>query len=498
MIHRALVAGLLAAAGFGCERPRAPARHTLTPLANAATSDMTPKTQPPQEAEAISEAFSRTAGAIRPSVVRLDVELDRDPQRLAQHSDRLGAPQGPDDFFRRFFDFGDRLHPPEAVRGTGSGVLLDAEGRITTNSHVIRGARKITIVLSDGRRFEGKVVGSDPFTDVGVVQFVKRPDDLTVARQGDSSALKVGQWVLAVGSPLGLDQTVTAGIVSGLGQTGGRLRLSGERVRRYIQTDALINPGNSGGPLINLRAEVVGINSVINVGPGGSYGFAIPIQQVAEVTKAIVKDGRVRYAYLGVMIGDLADLPQEARAQIGKNLPDKGVIITNLTPGGPAAQAGLKPGDVITKIGGQPADNASQVVGYVSSQPIGQKVKFEFVRDGRPGSVEVKLGEMPDPDAAAGGEGKRLGIALQTLTEPLARSLGLDPRLEGAVVADVSPDGPAARAGIHAGDVIREINRKPVATAEEAVAAIRAAEGKPMLLRITSAGGTRYVTVSPG
>jgi serine protease Do len=471
--------------------------------ASAASIEVTPKIQPPQEAEAISNAFAQTAEAIRPSVVRLDVELKAAPQGLAQGEEEEPGPgpsDDPADLFRRFFhfDFGDRLKPPGPVRGTGSGVVLDTEGRIVTNSHVVRGAKKVTIILSDGGKFEGKVLGSDPLTDVGLVQFSKRPDNLTAARLGDSGALRVGQWVLAVGSPLGLDQTVTAGIVSGLGHTGGRMRLSGERVRRYIQTDALINPGNSGGPLVNLRGEVVGINSVINVGPGGSYGFAIPIRQVSEVTSAILKEGRVRYPYLGVMIGDLADLPAEERSKVAKNLPDKGVIVTDLAPGGPAAQAGLKPGDIIDKIDGKPAENAGMVVDYVSSQPIGRKVKVEIVRDGKPASVEVKLGEMPNPGGPGGPEHKRLGLALQTLTEPLARSLGVDPHLKGAVVSDVSPDGPAARAGLRPGDVIREVNRKPVASAEEAVEAIRAGEGKPVLLRITNAGGTSYVTVPPG
>jgi serine protease Do len=502
MFTRTLLAACLLCIDLGCGRGRSPVHELVAPAATAATQEVTPKTQPPQEAEAISNAFAQTADAIRPSVVRLDVELKADPERLAQEEGGSpGGPADPDDLLRRFFqEFGDRLQPttPTPVRGTGSGVLLDSQGRIITNSHVVRGASRVTIILSDGRRFDGKVIGSDPFTDVGVVQFAKRPDNLTVARLGDSGALRVGQWVLAVGSPLGLDQTVTAGIVSGLGHTGGRMRLSGERVRRYIQTDALINPGNSGGPLVNLRGEVVGINTVINVGPGGSYGLAIPIRQVSEVANTIVKEGRVRYPYLGVMIGDLSDLQPEDRAKIGKNLPDKGVVVTDLAPGGPAAQAGLKPGDVITKIGGKPVENASSVVDLVSGQPIGQKVKVEFERDGHAGSVEVKLGEMPNPDQAGGGEGGSLGITLQPLTAPLARSLGVDPHVKGAVVSDVNPDGPAAKAGLRAGDIIREVNRKPVSSVEEATQAIHAAGGKPVLLRVTSAAGTRYVTVPAG
>jgi serine protease Do len=215
------------------------------------------------------------------------------------------------------------------------------------------------------------------------------------------------------------------------------------------------------------------------------------------VTTAILKEGRVRYPYLGVLIGDLADLSPDERAKVGKNLPDKGVVVTDLKPDGPAAQAGLKPGDVITKVGGKPAENASLVVDFISTQHIGDKVKVDFVREGKPGSVEVKLGEMPNPEGPGGEEGARLGLSLQTLTEPMARLLGVDPHTKGAVVSDVNPEGPAAKAGIHAGDVVREVNRKPVSNAEEAVQAIRAAGGKPVLLRITNANGTHYVTVSP-
>lgn len=453
----------------------------------------------------MSDAFANAAEAIRPSVVQLDVEMTRTRGEMAQGPRSPGATPSPgmDDFFERFFDFGfgDRMLPPPGPpgpqRGTGSGVVIDDAGHIVTNSHVVRGASRVTIALSDGQKFPGKVVGTDPYTDVGVVQFEKKPEGLTVARLGSSKELRVGQWVIAVGSPLGLTQTVTAGIVSGLGRTGGRVQLSGERVRHYVQTDALINPGNSGGPLVNLRGEVVGINSVINVGPGGSYGFAIPVKQVSDVARTIVKEGRVRYPYMGVLIGSLEDIPPEQRGRLAKNLPDKGVVVTEITPGGPASQAGLKPGDVITKIGGKAASSPSDVIDSVSGQPIGSKVTVEYLRDGKAGTIEVKLAELPSPDSRGGMEGATIGISLQTLTEPLARSLGLEPGLRGAVIADVRPDSSAARAGLQPGDVVRDVNGKPVASAEEAVAAIKAEGKKRQLLRVTNPAGTRFVTVTP-
>ncbi len=478
-----------------------PALASAAPSTSRTAADVTPKTEPPREAEILSNAFANAAKAIRPSVVQLDVEMKRAQGEMAQGPQPRGPapPPGMEDFFERFFDFGSgdgMLPPPGLERGTGSGVVFDAAGHVVTNSHVVHGASRVTIAFSDGQKYAGKVVGADPYTDVAVVRFEKKPEALTVARLGNSDELRVGQWVIAVGSPLGLTQTVTAGIVSGLGRTGGRIQLSGERVRRYIQTDALINPGNSGGPLVNLRGEVVGINSVINVGPGGSYGFAIPVNQVSEVVQTIVKEGRVRYPYMGVMISNLEEIPPEQRGEIGRNLPDKGVVVTEVTPGGPAAQAGLKPGDVISKIGGTAATSASDVIDFVSGQPIGSKVTVEYRRDGKTSTIEMKLAELPAPDSRGGPEGATIGISLQTLTEPLARSLGVDPNLRGAVIADVRPDSPAARAGLQPGDIIRDVNGKPVASAEEAVAAIKSGP-KKHLLRVTNAAGTRFVTVTP-
>jgi serine protease Do len=299
----------------------------------------------------------------------------------------------------------------------------------------------------------------------------------------------VGQWVLAVGSPLGMDQSVTAGIVSGLGNPHSRLRVS-ERARGYIQTDANINPGNSGGPLVNLAGEVVGINTMINVGPGGAYGFAIPVAQVSQVTQTLIKEGRVRYPYLGVNIGSVEDLSDEARAKLGK-LPAQGAVVGNLVPGGPAAEAGLQPGDVITKIGDRKVESAADVIDYITSQQIGAKVKLEYVRQGKTQTAQVTLRELPGEE---GKEAGPLGMALQTLTPPLAESLGLEPRTKGAVVADVAAGSAAARAGLHPGDVIVEVDRKPVATAAAATKALGGGE-KAHLLRVVGPEGARFVTL---
>src|SRR5262249_52796594 len=202
------------------------------------------------------------------------------------------------------------------------GVILDGAGDVLTNGHVVRGARKVTLELADQRKFAARVVGTDPLTDVGVVRFESLPPGLVAARLGDSDRLRIREWTIAVGSPLGMDQTVTVGIISAVGATGSHFRFeSGERIRKYIQTDAKINPGNSGGPLVNLEGEVVGINTLINVGPGGSYGFAIPINQAWQVAGLLIRDGHVRYPYIGVSVSTLSDVPKVVRDHAGTNLP---------------------------------------------------------------------------------------------------------------------------------------------------------------------------------
>jgi serine protease Do len=327
-----------------------------------------------------------------------------------------------------------------------------------------------------------------------VVKFEKAPAGLVAARLGDSDKLRIGQWIIAVGSPLGMAQTVTAGIVSGVGETGSDFRfISGERVRKYIQTDAEINPGNSGGPLVSLEGEVLGLNTLINVGPGGSYGFAIPINQVSRVAATLIKEGRVRYPYIGVSVVAVADIPDALREQLGQGLPQAGAIVASVAPGGPADAAGLKPGDIVTKVAGRPIKRSGDLVADISDQAIGGDVVVDYTRGANSGSLHVKVGEYPVEPAS--GEG-RIGVALQSLTQPLAKSLGLDPRTKGAVVIEVTPGSPAEQSGLVVGDVIRQIDRRPVPNADDAVAAIRSGKGA-RLLRVVSAAGTRLVTVAP-
>jgi serine protease Do len=495
----------IAAALAGCwgRRPRAPGGAAPAPApaasnanAGADPATTTPRVEPPASAQALSDAFADAARAIRPSVVRLDVEaLERELGAV----DESGDQREPDlpDLLRRFFQFHGTPAPmPHATHGTGAGVIIDGAGDILTNSHVIRDSEKVTIRLADGRTFRGKVVGTDPLTDVGVVKLEKPPKDLVAARLGDSDRLRAGEWVIAVGSPLGMDQTVTAGIVSGVGETGSRFRFeSGERVRKYVQTDAKINPGNSGGPLVNLRAEVIGINTLINVGPGGSYGFAIPIKQASDVAKVLVKGGHLSYPYIGVSLVSMADAPEELLAKLGAGLPRDGALVAAVATAGPAGAAGILPGDVITKVGGRAVKSANDAVDAISDTHVGANVTLTYLRGGHAHDRSVKVGEFPSERTREDGQ-RRLGVALQTLTEPVARALGLDPKTKGAVITEVETGSPAEAAGLAVGDVIREIDKKPVASSDEAVAAMRASKGAH-LLRITNAAGTHFVTVAP-
>lgn len=493
----------------------APGGTWLTARAQAAAAaPVTPKTETPNEARALSRAFANVSRALAPSVVRIDVESEQ--PRVVRQDRGDGRQLRPDleKFLERFLGEDFELPQPGPGKGTGSGVVLDASGNIITNWHVVDKAAKVTVSFSDGREFSAKVVGRDPKTDLAVVRLDKPPAGLVAARLGDSSKLEVGEWVLAIGSPLGLDQSVTAGIVSGKGKVGRNVVMS-QRVREYIQTDAKINPGNSGGPLVNLDGEVVGINTLINTGPGGAYGFAIPVNLATRVAKTIMTDGRVRHAFLGVLLGDVKNgvklnaggepdrsqgpLP-EGRAGTGS--PARAAWVRQVSADTPAQRAGIHVGDVITQIDKQKIESADDVVDFVSSRAVGNRVAIAYLRDGRPGSIQVTLGELPedavarraDPDVA---QPEGVGVSMQTLSPEVAKLLGMDGSAKGAVVTEVVPGSRAARAGLRAEDVIVEVNRKPVASAEQAAAALKENPKAGHLLRIRRGGSAQFVTIPP-
>jgi len=487
-----LGAGLM---GAGAYLHSAHGPELISPAA-AASAAVTPKTEVPNEAKALSHAFSSVAKALGPSVVRIEVEVG---------APRAEGPRGgravPDDvppMFRHFFEFGagEDGPAPGPQHGVGSGFIIDGGGDIITNRHVVQGATKVTVTMNDGQEYPAHVVGKDAQTDVAVVKLDKAPGNLSVARLGDSDKLEVGEWVVAVGSPLGLEQTVTAGICSGKGRAGKHVQMSGNRVRGYIQTDAKINPGNSGGPLVNLEGEVVGVNTLIQVGAGGAYGFAIPVNEVRRVAQTLIKEGRVRYAYLGLMLTSAKDLDDAQRAKLGKNVPGAGAVVAEVTPGGPAGNSAIRPGDVIEQVDSQKIAAASDVVDYVSSRDIGAKVTLHYERDGKAGQTQVVLGELPNEDLKQPEQQGKIGLALQTLTPDVADQLGIGHDTKGAVITDVLAGSPAERAGLKPGEVIVEVDRTPVGSSEQAVEALHAARGGAgHLLRVRGAGGTRFVTL---
>jgi serine protease Do len=479
-----------------------------SPAQAAPATSITPKMQAPPEARSLSKAFSGVARALRPSVVRLDIEAEG--PRVAANRERRNDPRfrgEPDlrEFFERFFDF-DGSPQPGPGRGTGSGFLIDTQGNIVTNSHVISGASKVTVVFSDGSELPARVVGKDELTDVAVVRLEKPPQGLVAARLGNSDEVEIGEWVLAVGSPLAMDQTVTAGIISSKGRLGKNpsMRMSGLKVRDYIQTDAKINPGNSGGPLVNLEGEVIGVNTLINTGPGGAYGFAIPVNQVRTVAETLIRDGRMRYSYLGIHMDNLRGADGSVRERMPASAPKDAVLVARVNLNSPAAKAGLRPGDVITRIDDRSVETPVDISDYVTSKPIGSRVTLAVFRDGKPVTMQVTLEEFPDesragPTAQGGGGGdvqkEGIGVHLQDLTPDIGRFLNVPQGTRGAIVTEVVPGSRAEQAGLRAEDIILEVNRKPVGSAAEVVGALKANASAPQMLRIRRGDATRIVTV---
>jgi serine protease Do len=457
---------------------------------------VSPRTHTPDVARTLSRAFAATAKAVRASVVRIDVRKQRPAIVQGRGYPWGGGPPSgnvPPFFLPPQFGGAPGLPGPATpLGGTGSGIIIDSAGNIVTNSHVVDGFSEIEVTLPDGQQIPARLIGKDSRTDVAVVRLERVPQDLVAARLGDSNQIDVGEWVLAIGSPLGLEQTVTAGIVSGKGHVGRFVRMSGDRVREYIQTDAKINPGNSGGPLVNLDGEVVGLNTLIKTGAGGAYGFAVPVNEVRRVAQALLADGRVRYPYFGVSVRDFDSLEGSVKEQLGPKAPSQGAYVTVVTLGSPAAAAGVKQGDVITKLDGEAIKSSADVVDYVSSRAVGASVTVTLFRAGDLRQLGAKLTAAPG-DADDRNEVPALGLTLQSLTPPLASSFGLPPGTRGVAIAEVAPGSQGARAGLQAGDVILDVDRRPVASAEDASRTIGGA--MPHLLRVFDRAGIRFVTL---
>jgi serine protease Do len=403
-----------------------------------------------------------------------------------------------DPFLRRFFfGPGGGPEPPEErhlERGIGSGVVVSADGIVLTNNHVVEGAEEIKVTAADKREFSAKLVGTDAKSDLAVLRLTGDVKGLTPLKFGESSRLRVGDVVLAIGNPFGVGQTTTMGIVS----AKGRANVGIAAYEDFIQTDAAINPGNSGGALVDMEGNLAGINTAILSRTGGNMGigFAIPANMVQPIMKALLEHGRVVRGWLGVGI---QDIDQDLASTL--KLPSvRGILISEVTEGSPAARAGLKTGDVVSKLGGQPVDSTGEFRNAIAGAGAGATVKLDLLRDGKPLNVDVKLGELPEKVAAGPGEPSREGGALDGLTlnelDPVARRKFEIPAnvKSGVVVAAIDTDSSAATSGIHPGDVIVEVNRKPVATVDEFRRAYAESKG-PTLFRIIREGRSLFLVV---
>jgi serine protease Do len=422
---------------------------------------------------------------LKPAVVNVSAK------RTETAMPEMQGPSGEESPFDRYFKdfFGSR--PRRHARSMGSGFVINPNGYIVTNNHVVEGATQVQVKLSDGRELAAKVVGRDSKTDIALLKV--EASGLTVIPLGESSASQVGEPVMAIGNPFGLEQTVTTGIVSATGRAIGAGPYDD-----FIQTDASINPGNSGGPLINARGQAIGINTAIFSQSGGSVGigFAIPMTLAKSVVTQLAESGTVTRGWLGVGIQPVTpDLAKTfGRAET------TGVLVSSVSEGSPAERAGLKSGDIITEYDGRKVERASDLPRAVAGTPVGRDVRLSVVRDGKTLVLTARIEALDakEPRRAEGGERVRptLGLSVQPLTPALARQLGVK-ATQGVVVQRVEDGSPAADAGFERGDVIVEVDKKPIKTVGELRESVdKRANGKPMLFRIQRQDASLFLTVT--
>src|SRR5262244_2768686 len=437
-----------------------------------------PKADPRAMLRALEDAFAAVADRATPAVVHVSTVPKKAPPGVQED-----APERFKEFFgEEFYDRYFRRRPREDARATGSGVLVDPKGYILTNNHVIENAQDIIVRLSDQRKFTAKLVGRDPKTDVAVLK-VDAPRPLPAAELGDSDHLRVGQWAIAIGNPFGLDRTVTVGIISATART----RVGVTQYDNFIQTDASINPGNSGGPLLNIDGKVIGINTAI-VAAGQGIGFSIPINQAKDVMQQLITRGKVVRGWLGIVIQDVTD---QLAGSFGVK-EREGVLVAEVMKGSPAEAAGLKAGDVVVELSGTPIKEVPDLQRRIAAIRPGQTMKLTVIRDKKPVSVTVKIGEMPadEPVVAEAPGNDEWGLNVESLTGDAALRLDL-PVSRGLLVTDVQPGSPAEKAGLRRGDVILEISRRPTdepATLFKALSALK--PGESILIYVHRAGGS--------
>ena len=496
----------------------------------ASRLDLTPQsaaqsvgTAPPYNNTPITGSISATtfrdvAKAVTPAVVNIRTESR---QRAQDLSDFFGGGGGGDDLFDRFFGGGGGGQAPQrqrprdqVVQAAGTGFIIDKSGLILTNNHVVEGANKIEVSLygeDEDQEYAAKVIGRDPLTDSALIELTEKPNHtLPEVKFGDSAQMQPGDWVMAIGNPFGLAHTVSVGVISA---TSRPFPTTEGRSTQVLQTDAAINPGNSGGPLLNVRGEVIGINSAIytdarqagNIG----IGFAIPINTVRELLPQL-RTGKITRGMIGVAIGAI---PQNATEALGLK-SRQGALVSSVVPGGPSDKAGIEPGDVIVQFNGKPVKDRDALVSMVVATPPNTTVPVRVVRDKEEKTINVRIGELDlDAEQAAlnggrgGGRGDNggpqqetssgFGMSLSNITPDVARRLRLDDNVRGAVVVDVDSGSPAARAGIMQGDVITRVGRAAVSSVAEASRELgRVPSGGTAILRITRNGTDMAVVIT--
>ncbi len=444
-------------------------------------------------AEQLGKAFAAIAAHVKPAVVSVYSE-----KTVRFQSPEFEFPFG-DDFFNQFF--GEQFHHAPAQpkefkvpqHGMGTGMLLDRQGHILTNYHVVQDVDEIKVQLSDRRTFEARIIGSDRKTDVAVLEMKGDvPRDLPVVELGDSDALEDGDLVMAIGAPFGLTQTVTTGIIS----AKGRSDVGIADYEDFLQTDAPINPGNSGGPLINMRGEVIGMNSAIetNVGQYSGVGFAIPVNMIKNMLPTLTKGGQITRGMIGVSIQDVTrELADQFHLQ-----GNRGALVSQVNKDSPAAKAGLKAGDVIVRFNGRGVGDAGQLRNMVAATTPGSKASIVAVRDGKEQDFTVTIGKMGGEAVASARTTRsaesrldRLGLTVQTLTSDLARQFGVEGE-QGVLITGVKEGSLAAMSNLQAGDLIVEADRKPVATVEE-LQAILGRDKEQILLLIKRQGSSIFL-----
>lgn len=432
----------------------------------------------------VPESFSNLSEMASPAVVNIrTVKTIKGGGRVFRHFSR--SPFGKDDpmqdFFKKFF--GENPQQEFKQRSLGSGFIIDKEGYIVTNNHVIENADKIKVKLNNGKEFDAEIIGHDPNTDLALIK-IKPARHLPVVKMGDSDALKVGQWVIAIGSPFGLEHTVTAGIVSAKGRVIG----SGP-YDDFIQTDASINPGNSGGPLIDMKGKVVGINTAIVAG-GHGIGFAIPINLAKGIIKQLKKHGQVTRGWLGVAIQDLNEDLAKYYGVEGK----KGVLVAEVFPGDPADEAGIKPKDIIVEVNGKKVETGRDLTRIIANFGVGENIKIKLLRNNREKTVTVKIAKRKDSKVLARkaqtGQEDELGIRVSKLTPDIAHRFNIKEH-KGVVVVEVASGSKAESAGVLVGDIIKEINRtgiNTVAKYNDTIKKCKKGESVELLIKRMSVG----------